>query len=124
MSENSLEMNVCPFCGQYRMMDPDADADVREKCGCDGAKEFQRRNNAFREKIKAIKLFCGEECGRLNSQFEVLGDETIALLCDIARGVCFDQIKKVLVTLPDESTLSITGKSVKRTAKIVVEKES
>lgn len=121
MSENSMEVKVCPFCGQYRMTDPDAD--VRERCECDGAKEYQRRNTAFMGKKEAIKFFCGEDCGRLNSRFEVLGDETIALLCDIARGVCFDQIGKVSVTLPDESTLSITGKSVKRTAKIVVEKE-
>ena len=121
MSENSLEMNVCPFCGQYRMTDPQDD--IREKCECDGAKEYQRRNSAFLAKKEAIRFFCGEDCGRINSKFETLGDETIALLCDIARGVCFDQIGKVSVTLPDESVLAITGKSVKRTAKIVVEKE-
>lgn len=122
MSENSLEMKVCPFCGQYRMTDPDAD--VREQCECDGAKEYQRRNTAFLAKKQAIRFFCGEDCGRINPRFEVLGDETIALLCDIARGVCFGQIGKISVTLPDESTLSITGKITKRTAKIVVEKES
>lgn len=121
MSENSLEMKVCPFCGQYRMTD--TQDDIREKCECDGAKEYQRRNAAFIAKKEAIRFFCGDDCAKINARFEVLGDETIALLCDIARCVCFDQIKKVLVTLPDESTLSITGKSVKRTAKIVVEKE-
>jgi|GEM_PF-1662785 len=121
MSENSLETKVCPFCGRYRMTDPSDD--IREKCECDGAKEYQRRNNAFMGKKEAIRFFCGEDCGRINPKFEPLGDETIALLCDIARGVCFDQIGKVSVTLPDESTLSITDKSVKRTAKIVVEKE-
>ncbi len=121
MSENSLEMKVCPFCGQFRMTD--LSDDIREKCECDGAKEYQRRNSAFLAKKEAIRFFCGDDCAKINARFEVLGDETIALLCDIARGVCFDQIKKVLVTLPDESTLSITGKSVKRTAKVVVEKE-
>lgn len=59
----------------------------------------------------------------MNSRFEVLGDETITLLCDIARCVCFDQIGKAVITLPDESTLTITEKLTKRTAKIVVEKE-
>lgn len=92
MSENSLEIKVCPFCGQYRMTDPSDD--IRERCECDGAKEYQRRNNAFREKIKAIKFFCGDDCAKINARLEVLGDETIALLCDIARGVHFDQIKK------------------------------
>lgn len=121
MNENGLEMKVCPFCGQYRMTDPSDD--IREKCECDGAKEYQRRVAAFLAKKEAIRFFCGEDCGKMNSRFEVLGDETIALLCDIARGVCFDQIGKVSVTLPDESTLAITGKSVKRTAKIVVEKQ-
>lgn len=121
MSENSLEMKVCPFCGQYRMTDPSDD--IRERCECDGAKEYQRRNSAYLQKKEAIRFFCGDDCAKINARFEVLGDETIALLCDIARGVCFEQIKKVLVTLPDESTLSITEKSVKRTAKIVAEKE-
>ena len=57
MSENSLEMKVCPFCGQYRMTDPDAD--VREKCECDGAKEYQRRNNAFMGKKRRSSSSAG-----------------------------------------------------------------
>lgn len=50
MSENSLEMKVCPFCGQYRLTDPSDD--IRERCECDGAKEYQRRNSAFLAKKK------------------------------------------------------------------------
>lgn len=45
------------------------------------------------------------------------------LLCEIAHGVCFGAIGKASVTLPDESTLVITEKSVKRTVKIAVEKK-
>lgn len=85
MSENSLEMKVCPFCGQYRMTDPSDD--IRERCECDGAKEYQRRNAAFLAKEKAIRFFCGDDCAKINARFEVLGDETIALLCGIARCV-------------------------------------
>lgn len=59
----------------------------------------------------------------MNSRFEALGEESIVLLCEIARGVCFGQIGKASVTLPDESTLAITEKSVKRMAKIIIEKE-
>lgn len=121
MNESSQEMKVCPFCGQYRIMDEGND--VREKCECDGAKEYQRRSAAFLAKKEAIRFFCGEDCGKMNSRFEVLGEESIVLLCEIARGVCFGQIGKASVTLPDESALAITEKSVKRTAKIVVEKE-
>lgn len=119
MSENSLEMKVCPFCRQYRMTDPDED--VREKCECGGARGYQRRNAAYLAKKEAIKFFCGEDCRNVNARFEAVGQEGIELLCDIARGVCFGQIGKATVTLPDDSTLAITGKSVKRTARIVVE---
>lgn len=101
----------------------DPSDDIREKCECDGAMEYQRRNAAFLKKKETIRFVCGEGCRKMNSRFEVLGEENIVLLCEIARGVCFGQIGKASVTLPDESTLAITEKSVKRTVKIAVEKK-
>lgn len=120
MSENSLEMKVCPFCGQYRMTDPSDD--IRERCECDGAKDWQRRNSVWLEKKEAIRFFCGEESPKINSRFEEMGEETLVLLCEIARGVCFGQIEVASVTLPDESKLTITLKNVKRSARVVAER--
>lgn len=61
MSEE-LQLKTCPFCGQFRMTDPSDD--IREKCACDGAKEYRRRNNAFLEKKKRSGSYAGRAAGR------------------------------------------------------------
>lgn len=116
---NELRMKQCPFCGRYVMLGPDADP--RDVCGCDGAKKYQLSRNIYKNRLNALEKLCGEDCGKINAEYQPVGEETYDLLKRIVYGVCFRQLGKTQIALPDGTALTISESGVKRSVKIVAE---
>ena len=60
---------------------------------------------------------------KISAHYHPVGEETFALLKDILKGVCFEQIGKVVIHLKDNSALTISTKGVRRVAKVDLELE-
>ena len=116
-----VEMKTCPFCGQYVMMD--ADIDPRDVCTCDAVEKWRARCRLFESRAEALDKLCGKECEKISAHYHPVGEETFALLKDILKGVCFEQIGKVVISLKDDTALTISQKGVRRVAKVDLELE-
>lgn len=114
-----MQMKTCPFCGQFAMMDPDVDP--RDVCNCDAAVSYREDCQVFAVRTAALEKLCGEDAGKISAYYHPVGDETFALLKEILRGVVFDKIGKTVITLKDNTTLTISLKGVRRVAKVDLE---
>lgn len=55
---------------------------------------------------------------KISTHYHPVGEETFALLKDVLHGVCFEQIRKTVITLTDGTTLTLSTKGVRRVAKV------
>lgn len=114
-----LQMKACPFCGQFAMMGPDIDP--RDVCNCDASEKYRVRCRVYEARQEALYKLCGKECEKISAHYHPVGGETFALLKDILKGVCFEQIGKTVIALKDGTALTISTKGVRRVAKIDME---
>ncbi len=118
---NEVQMKTCPFCGQYAMLEPDIDP--RDVCNCDASKKWRVRCRTFELRAEALDKLCGKDAEKISAYYHPVGEETFALLKDVLKGVCFEQIGKVVIHLKDNTALTISAKGVRRVAKVDLELE-
>ena len=89
---------------------------------------MRRKNGVYavgrlnRERKRWIS--CAERMPKkISAYYHPVGEETFALLKDILKGACFEQIGKVVIHLKDDSVLTISTKGVRRVAKVDLELE-
>lgn len=120
MEKEENELMVCPFCGQMKIVDKNADP--YHICDCNGAKVWREQKGRQNRLDSAITKLCGENCAEYSMEYAPLSAEQIAGLRSAAKMVAYGLTVTAQFTLPSGDVITIS-KKVTRTKKVKSEEE-
>lgn len=111
-NNNNTELKHCEYCNQYLMCDDGEDAvDV---CMCSGAVQERLRRKNVTLLAESISKCCGEHCSDDFPSFEPVSTGVLAMMVNIVELMSKNDVEKAVISLGDDTKVSITGSKVTR----------